>query len=235
MPSAGQRASIKVLHVDDDLDLLKITKIIIEKANSDIIFESLDSPLKVHEQIKSSEYDCIVSDYQMPSMNGIQLADKIRETSSLPFILYTGQGSEEVASSAFAVGVDDYIRKEANPGHFEVLAKRIRTVVEKKRAEKGLKDSESKYLALVEESLQGLIIVAAENVKPLFLNKTLADMVGYTIDELMEFNQLRCLIYYIQMIEKDFSEYLGRVQIEKILMIHPSFVYFEKMEALSGF
>ena len=48
----------------------------------------------------------------MPKMNGIELAQKIRETSDIPIILYTGQGSEEVAELAFSVGIDDYLRKE---------------------------------------------------------------------------------------------------------------------------
>ena len=45
-------------------------------------------------------------------MNGIELAQKILETSDIPIILYTGQGSEEVAELAFSVGIDDYLRKE---------------------------------------------------------------------------------------------------------------------------
>jgi len=48
-----------------------------------------------------AEYDCIISDYAMPHLNGINLTEKIRERSDIPVILDTVQGSEEVAESAF--------------------------------------------------------------------------------------------------------------------------------------
>ncbi len=42
----------------------------------------------------------------------IELAEQVRSESNIPIILYTGKGSEEVAEKAFAVGVNDYFRKE---------------------------------------------------------------------------------------------------------------------------
>ena len=71
----------------------------------------------------------------MPEMDGIEFAKKVRSTSNIPIILYTGRGSEEVAQRAYMVGIDDYIRKEVNPAHYQVLSKRIRSAVEKMRTE----------------------------------------------------------------------------------------------------
>ncbi len=39
-------------------------------------------------------------DYSIPTIDGIELAERIRKESNIPFILYTGQGSEEVAERA---------------------------------------------------------------------------------------------------------------------------------------
>jgi PleD family two-component response regulator len=67
-------------------------------------------------------------------MNGIQLYLAIKEY-DVPYILYTGRGSDEVAGAAFSVGVDDYVRKEATLAHYDVLARKIRHAVDKKRSE----------------------------------------------------------------------------------------------------
>jgi PleD family two-component response regulator len=82
---------------------------------------------------ESNSVDCIISDYKMLSMNGIELAEKVREIRTIPFILYTGHGNEEVAERAFEAGINDYLRKEIDPSHYQVLAKRVRLNVEKHR------------------------------------------------------------------------------------------------------
>ncbi len=130
----GAINAFKVLHLDDDEVQLEYAKLFLEE-DKEIKITSTNSPSKALELLLIGDYDCIVSDYKMPEMDGIAFAKKVRETSDIPFILYTGQGSEEVAEQAFAAGVDDYIRKENHPAHYRVLAKRIASVVERKRME----------------------------------------------------------------------------------------------------
>ena len=122
-------SKIRVLHVDDEVNHLDYTKTFIERADESLQVESVASPEDALERLERETYDCVVSDFQMPNMDGIELARRIRETSDIPFIIYTGRGSEEVAEAAFTVGVDDYIRKEMNPSHYQVLARRIRSAV----------------------------------------------------------------------------------------------------------
>ncbi len=122
--------SIRVLHVDDEETQIEFAKTFIEFSDSAIHMESVTSPQEALDRLQDESFDCIVSDYQMSGMDGIELAGKIRETSDIPIIIYTGRGSEEVAEAAFTVGVNDYLRKETNPSHYHVLARRIRTAVE---------------------------------------------------------------------------------------------------------
>lgn len=63
----------------------------------DLQIDSVKTPREALERLGKEEYDCIISDYKMPGMDGIQFAMKVREESNIPFLLYTGQGSEEVA------------------------------------------------------------------------------------------------------------------------------------------
>ena len=145
--------------------------------------ESTASPREALEMIKNNEYDCIVSDYRMPAINGIQLAERIREESNVPIILYTGQGSEEVAERAFGVGIDDYLRKEMEPSHYQVLVKRIRAAVEGYRAETRLHGREQELSSLIENSMDGIFRVemsrGVTRCNPAFLG-----FFGYSLGEL---------------------------------------------------
>lgn len=147
----GSTEPIRILHVDDESDLQVMAKRILQILDPALNIESASSPSEALEKIKNNEYDCIVSDYQMPGMDGVELARRIREFSDIPIILFTGKGSEEVASKAFSVGVNDYIRKEMDPSNYEVLVKRIRAAVEERRVVMALVRSENRYRTLLEK------------------------------------------------------------------------------------
>jgi DNA-binding response OmpR family regulator len=131
--------SIHVLHVDDEEDQLFISKRFLNKVDPSLILEQSLQPENALKKLQEEQFDCVVTDYKMPGMDGIELASRIRESSGIPIIMYTGRGSEEVAEKAFNIGVNDYIRKEMDPTHFKVLAERIRAAVMKHRAEMKLK------------------------------------------------------------------------------------------------
>ncbi|MCW4013134.1 MAG: ATP-binding protein [Candidatus Bathyarchaeota archaeon] len=159
---------LKILHVDDEENQLEFTKLFLEQIEKDVEIDSVTDPQEALELQEKEGYDCIVSDYKMIKMNGIQLAQKVREKSDVPFILYTGQGSEEVAELAFSAGVDDYLRKETEPTHYQVLAKRIKHTVEKHR-------TEELYRKVVEESRDAIVIIVENRVA--FLNKAACKLI----------------------------------------------------------
>ena len=164
----GERP-LRILHVDDEENQLEFTKLFLEQIDKEVKIDSVMTPeeaLKLQEQ---GIYDCVVSDYKMLTMNGIELAQKVREKSNVPFILYTGQGSEEVAEKAFTAGVDDYLRKESEPTHYQVLAKRIRHTVEKHR-------TDELYRKVVEESREAIVILNDNKIQ--FLNQSACNLIG---------------------------------------------------------
>jgi len=175
--------AIRVLHVDDDPSQLQVAKLILERADPHLHVDTAEDPRDALHRITQEPVDCIVTDYRMPNLNGIELATKIREHTDAPIILYTGQGSEQIAEEAFAVGVDDYIRKEPEPSHYQVLARRIRVAVEKHRAEAELQVSEANYRNVVEHANQGIIVIQDGLLK--FANNRLTEMTGYTHEELI--------------------------------------------------
>lgn len=121
--------------MDDDSHQLEMLQLFMDNLDQSVEVVSCGDPLDAVRLVAENGFDCVVSDYLMPRMNGVELASRIKELKDIPFILYTGQGSEEVAEHAFQAGADDYIRKELEPSHYEVLLNRIRHAVDKYRAE----------------------------------------------------------------------------------------------------
>ncbi|MGD0805047.1 MAG: GAF domain-containing protein [Candidatus Bathyarchaeia archaeon] len=179
---ASSMEVIRVLHVDDEEQQQMFLKIFVENDPS-IKVTSTHCAQDVIDLVQTGAYDCIVSDYDMPDMDGITLSKKIRETSNIPIIIYTGRGSEEVAERAFAAGVDDYIRKEMAPAHYQVVSKRIRQAVERRR-------SNESYRNLFENASDA-IFIRDLNGKILDANKAGCERLGYTREELLRENQYK--------------------------------------------
>ena len=77
-----------------------------------------------------SEFDVIISDFKLPGMDGLTFFRTLRRMKcSSPFILLTGNGSEQTAIEAFKAGVDDYLIKATQSGYLEMLSPLIAQVV----------------------------------------------------------------------------------------------------------
>jgi PAS domain S-box-containing protein len=124
--TVGREQRIRVLHIDDEDAQLVFAKTFLEDADPGLDVASFSDPADLLGALDGS-VDCVVSDYIMPGMDGMELCHRVKERVSVPFILYTGRGSEVVAEAAFKMGVDDYVRKESDPSHYQLLAKRIRS------------------------------------------------------------------------------------------------------------
>jgi len=124
--NGGQEQRVRVLHIDDEEAQLMFAKTFLEEADPELAVESFRDPATLLGALDES-VDCVVSDYLMPSIDGMELCRRVKQRASVPFILYTGRGSEVVAEAAFKLGVDDYVRKEPDPSHYQLLARRIRS------------------------------------------------------------------------------------------------------------
>ncbi|MFD1687570.1 hybrid sensor histidine kinase/response regulator [Halobellus litoreus] len=123
--------TIDVLHVDDDPDFTDLAATFLERVDSRIAVRAADSAAEGRDVLADHDVDCIVSDYDMPGADGIELLEAVREEyPDLPFILYTGKGSEEVASDAISAGVTDYLQKGTGSEQYELLANRIVNAVD---------------------------------------------------------------------------------------------------------
>ncbi len=182
--SALARSRISVLHVDDDDYQLEVVKQFVEQLDDCILVKPEHSAIRALRELDHGKFDCVVLDLIMPEMNGLELARRIREKHGVPVILYTGQGSEEVAEEAFTIGVDDYIRKELSPSHYQVLAKRIRYAVEKRRIEVLYRKSEQRYKSLVNLAPDGIVTLNTRGIVT-FANPSMLELTGHTEGEIV--------------------------------------------------
>jgi CheY-like chemotaxis protein len=102
---------ITILLVDDDSCLLDVGKMFLEKDpefSVHIAFSAKESL----EKMQCRDYDVIVSDYQMPEINGIEFLKQIRSSgNSIPFILFSGTNREDFVVQALNEGANFCLQK----------------------------------------------------------------------------------------------------------------------------
>ncbi|WP_435115791.1 PAS domain S-box protein [Halolamina sp. C58] len=148
--------TIRVLHVDDDADLADLTATYLRRENDRIAVETAENADEALGRLDEG-VDCVVADYDMPGRSGIELLEAVRaDHPDLPFILYTGKGSEEIASEAISAGVTDYLQKEGGTSQYAVLANRIVNAVEAVRSEQLLARRTHRLERLI-DNLPGMV------------------------------------------------------------------------------
>jgi len=153
MTDAGSQSNknkISILYVDDEQDLLTLGKIFLERSGE----FRVDTMTSAQEALNSPDiqsYDVIISDYQMPGMNGIAFLKAIREqVGTLPFILFTGRGREEVVIDAINNGADFYIQKGGDPkSQFAELIHQIHLANQRRSAEISIRDLERREADII--------------------------------------------------------------------------------------
>ena len=170
---------IRVLYVDDEPDLLVIGKLFLEK---DGIFsiDTASSAGEAGEKLKSTHYDCIVSDYQMPVMDGISFLKYVRGSyNDLPFILFTGKGREEVVIEALNNGASFYHQKGGEPeAQFAELAHKIRKSIQGRESDREIRESERKYRSVV-DNIQDVFYRSDCNGNLIMASPSWAKVLGY--------------------------------------------------------
>ncbi|MCT9097161.1 PAS domain S-box protein [Haloarchaeobius sp. HME9146] len=181
--------SIRVLHVDDDDALLDLTKTMLEREHDDIVVETEpDVEVALSQLDADTRFDCIVSDYDMPRMDGLTFLSAVQERHlDLPFILFTGKGSEEIASRAISAGVTEYLQKGGGTDRYLVLANRIENAVDKHRAERERRRNRERYQALIEYSSDSVAILDEEGVFE-YVSPSAEQILGYRPEVLLDRN-----------------------------------------------
>jgi PAS domain S-box-containing protein len=174
---------IHVLCVDDEPDVLELGKVLLEKRNEFSVDTALSAPAAL-EILSRKTYDAIVADYQMPEMNGIDFLKKVRDSDkTVPFILFTGRGREEVVIEALNNGADFYLQKgSVLQTEYVELSHVIRQTVRMRRTQLTLAEQEERFHDILNSN--DLIMSVDSGGQFLFVNRKWQDTLGYLDDEI---------------------------------------------------
>ena len=166
--------TIPVLCVDDEPEFLDLTRTVLERDTDRLEISTETSARDAIDRLRDERFQCVVSDYEMPGMTGLELLERVREESpDIPFILFTGKGSEEIASEAISKGVTDYIQKGGTETYV-ILENKIRTVASEYRTRRDL----AWYRAAIEATQDAVYVRDAEN-RFVAVNDSFTELTGY--------------------------------------------------------
>ncbi len=120
--------NMKILVVDDFATMRKVIKNLLKQAGYNNIVEAEDGA-EALKTLKSVNVDFVISDWNMPNMNGLEFLKAVRadgEISGKPFLMVTAEALQENVVLAVKAGVNDYIVK---PFTAEVLNEKIEKIL----------------------------------------------------------------------------------------------------------
>ncbi len=126
----------RILCVDDDPQILLALNRLLERAGHEIV--SASNAGAALQLLRSEKIDLIVSDFQLPGIDGIEFVQMVRaDRDSTPIIMLTGYGSIDHAMLAVRAGASDYLAKPFDPPQ---LVYRIEQSLSRARLERELCD-----------------------------------------------------------------------------------------------
>ncbi|NHN64250.1 response regulator [Haloarcula sp. JP-Z28] len=200
--------SYRLLHVDDDSAFANLTSTCLEREQDLFDVITATSASDGMDCLDAEDIDCIISDYDMPEMDGLEFLAEVRtHYPDTPFILFTGKGSEEIASEAIAAGVTDYLQKGSGTKQYALLANRILNAIDRCRANQQV----ARGFKAMETAREGISLLDEDGYF-LYVNDAFAETVGYTRAELL--NEHWGLLYSEDEIDTLYNEILPTVPVE---------------------
>lgn len=173
-----------VLVVDDEGDMAESTALMLEERGLNAIWEASSRDGLECLKERREEIDCVVSDYQMPQLDGLDLLEAVRDVDPhVPFLLFTGQGSERIASEAIEAGVSGYIQK-GGMEQFDRLANRAKQEIEQERTRRELEETKARFDALTQNTSFAIVTID-ETSEIKYANDGVEDVFGYEPDDLV--------------------------------------------------
>ncbi len=175
----------KILIIDDEPRMCQSLKELLAIQNYEL--NTANSAKQAIEFLNDNSFDLILLDLCLPDMNGYHVMDHIDQQSiGALVIIMTGKASEESAIEALRRGAYDYLKKPFEPEKLLITVKNAlnlkKTKQDEELAKEALRESEERYRCYINVANDGIAVV--HNSKLSFVNSRLAEMIGYTTDEI---------------------------------------------------
>ncbi|HCF28241.1 MAG TPA: hybrid sensor histidine kinase/response regulator [Cyanobacteria bacterium UBA11049] len=172
---------LRILLIDDNPDdrLLAIREL--NRAFDDLIIEEIAEAPVYELAIAAGSFDLVVTDYKLRWNDGISVLRAIKACyPTIPVVMFTNSGDEEVAVEAMKAGLNDYVIK--SPKHYFRLPIAVRSALKQARDRTARKQAETRYSELFERVPVGLYRITPEG-QILEANAALVQLLGYANSE----------------------------------------------------
>ena len=167
---------LKLAIVEDDDAHYQLIKRAILKAYPNALITYFQEASGCLERLDEINPDLVIADYLLPGMNGIELLESLnRQKKSIPVIIITGQGDENIAIQAMKLGAWDYLVKSGD--FFPLIPSVIDKVVRERRVKESLQESQRRFREIFSQSPIG-IAVYDQDRQLVEANKSCMDIFG---------------------------------------------------------
>lgn len=157
------RPQICILIVEDDLvDRMACRRLFLRDMDYEYRLLEAETGLEGLRLFKENAPDCILLDYQLPDLNGLDfLAALAAEEGDIktPVMLLTGAESAAVAAEAMRRGARDYLGKDADRQYLALLPAAVQRMLREQRVHEEKRQAEAKFRTLVEQ-IQAIIYIS---------------------------------------------------------------------------
>lgn len=186
------REPVRILHVDDDPLFLEVLSNALASDDDRYIVETASSATDGLDYLAETDTDCIVSEYGIAGMNGLEFLKTVRrDRPDLPFILCTATGSEAVASEAISAGVTDYLRKQSVTEQPERLTRHVRTAVTQRSTDR-IDHGERLLIERGLDALEDLVYIIEPDGTLLLWNERVSELIDSPDDRIGDVNVATC-------------------------------------------
>lgn len=179
---SGADTNYQILCVDDEEFLLDLCKLFLERGGGLFVDTAISASVGL-EKLQEKEYDAIISDYEMPGMNGVEFLKVVRSSGiTIPFIIFTGRGREEVVIEALNNGADFYLQKGGDPkAQFAELKSKVDHAIKQKNAEKILQQEREQLLSIFDSLDQIVYVTDPRTYEILYVNKYFQNLLSQDV------------------------------------------------------
>ena len=179
--------ALSILLLEDDPSSIRLFDRKIQSAPVEMTAKDVRNKEAFLRELESPRFDCIVLDYTLPDINGIEALRLVKEHApGTPTIIYTGSVGEEKAVECMKEGASEFLLKTNSirlvPAILSVVRQK-RDRVARERAEEEKRQSDARFSALAEMSVAVIVIYQGERFT--YVNSALKQITGYTEDELL--------------------------------------------------
>ncbi len=183
------KKTYRILMVEDSLDDAEIIRYELKKSGMMFTIERVETEQEYLRELRSKEFDIIVSDFSLPQFSGRRALELSMEIDrSMPFILVSGAVGDEIAVEMLRNGCVDYVLKDKLtrlPSAVERAVQESHLQSEKQTALDALKESELRFRRIADNSPM-LIWMSDVNRNTNYVNATWCQFTGRSMEDEVE-------------------------------------------------